>query len=368
MKHTLLSALFVILCALPASAQTNTFPASGSVGIGTTSPGAILDVEGSGGVLLNAGNLSVGVASPFTWNSSNYVLALGTNSSFVDFNGGGTGIYKNFYQDTGGTGRYMANGISTQMLLRASGNISFLTASSGTAGAAVTYTERMTILNSGNVGIGSTSPSSPLTVNGTIQSTTGGVKFPDGTTQTTAATSGLWDMGKKLATVDAAGLSSASFGSTYITNAYNCYKVIADGILPATNGAKFILQVSPDNGTTIEGSGYQWAAAGGDTGGAYYGNSSSDSAIQLTAGRGVYNTAGLTDQIEVTFCNPSSSNITTFRWSIANFDQSSGANLLQTLNGAGAWSTAGALNYITFSFSSGNFTSGKLHLYGLNGT
>ena len=36
------------------------------------------------------------------------------------------------------------------------------------------------------VGIGNTAPASPLTVAGVIESTSGGVKFPDGTTQTTA--------------------------------------------------------------------------------------------------------------------------------------------------------------------------------------
>ena len=39
---------------------------------------------------------------------------------------------------------------------------------------------------SGNVGIGTTTPGQKLSVAGTIESTTGGVKFPDGTTQTTA--------------------------------------------------------------------------------------------------------------------------------------------------------------------------------------
>jgi hypothetical protein len=42
----------------------------------------------------------------------------------------------------------------------------------------------------GKVGIGTTSPASPLTVAGVIESTTGGVKFPDGTTQTTASAGG----------------------------------------------------------------------------------------------------------------------------------------------------------------------------------
>ncbi len=48
-------------------------------------------------------------------------------------------------------------------------------------------------IKSGKVGIGLTSPTSTLTVAGTIESTTGGFKFPDGTTQTTAASgSSAW--------------------------------------------------------------------------------------------------------------------------------------------------------------------------------
>lgn len=41
-----------------------------------------------------------------------------------------------------------------------------------------------------NVGVGTTNPLSKLTVSGVIESLSGGIKFPDGTTQTTADTGG----------------------------------------------------------------------------------------------------------------------------------------------------------------------------------
>ncbi|HKK72492.1 MAG TPA: hypothetical protein VKA86_14880 [Candidatus Krumholzibacteria bacterium] len=47
--------------------------------------------------------------------------------------------------------------------------------------------ERLTVERSGDVGIGTLTPQSKLEVVGTIHSTSGGFKFPDGTVQTTAA-------------------------------------------------------------------------------------------------------------------------------------------------------------------------------------
>src|SRR5215831_18612826 len=44
----------------------------------------------------------------------------------------------------------------------------------------------------GNVGIGTTTPTSPLTVQGMIETTLGGFKFPDGTVQTTAGLSAVF--------------------------------------------------------------------------------------------------------------------------------------------------------------------------------
>jgi hypothetical protein len=71
-------------------------------------------------------------------------------------------------------------------LLRLGGGaFRFYTAPSGTAGAAVSFTEVLTVLNGGNVGIGTDFPGQKLTVAGTIETTSGGVKYPDATVQTT---------------------------------------------------------------------------------------------------------------------------------------------------------------------------------------
>jgi hypothetical protein len=56
-----------------------------------------------------------------------------------------------------------------------------------TSSAGVVQELPIAVTPAGNVGIGTTTPGQKLTVAGTIESTTGGVKFPDGSTQTTAA-------------------------------------------------------------------------------------------------------------------------------------------------------------------------------------
>jgi hypothetical protein len=90
----------------------------------------------------------------------------------------------------------------------------------------------------GKVGIGTASPGQILTVAGTIESTSGGVKFPDATTQTTAYLGGSQ-------TVTAPNVTSGVFGYPTASNAYSFPAALGVG---ATSTAGL-----PSNGLYVSG-------------------------------------------------------------------------------------------------------------------
>jgi len=99
-------------------------------------------------------------------------------------------LVSNAYYNSGW--KYVGTGLATQYLANA-GVHSWSTAVSGTAGGTVSFSESMRIDSSGNVGIGTSSPSTILTVNGTVTATS------------VAATSGTFSNGVQGTTIAAAG-------------------------------------------------------------------------------------------------------------------------------------------------------------------
>jgi len=143
---------------------------SGNVGIGTTTPSYRLEsLQGSGGTLPG-----INIVEQNTTNrraTLGFGLNSGATSGWVMGQSFGNNTNKDFYLYDTSNSAY-----------------------------------RLLVSTSGNVGIGTTTPGSPLTVAGVIYSSTGGFKFPDGTTQSTAVSGS--------GTTTAANISAGQFGAS----------------------------------------------------------------------------------------------------------------------------------------------------------
>ena len=148
--------------------QTNTFQSSGNVGIGTTSPSALLDLNGSARI---TGNIQFSPITHFRLGGGSTgsihkleIMASANRDEFIRLRSGGNtpagiaGIQFSAY-DSHSWFTYANPG----------GNL-FFSYSSGNPSTKGAYgNARMVLTNSGNLGIGISNPTEKLEVNGTIK-------------------------------------------------------------------------------------------------------------------------------------------------------------------------------------------------------
>jgi hypothetical protein len=136
----------------------------GNVGIGTTSPGATLDVNG-------AGNFSGGTVVSGIDTSTNVGVAIARG----DYLYSNDGSYLRNIIGHSSTGSIDIGHPGTGLIT----DIKFFPGSSGNILFYASGSENMRVASSGNVGIGTTSPNNKLSVAGNIQATNNGVDISD---------------------------------------------------------------------------------------------------------------------------------------------------------------------------------------------
>ena len=219
----LVAAAGPILFASNGTSEVARFSTAGYLGIGTSSPAVQLQITGSfslgngqnigwggaygagvptiagssgSGILFYAngstsgltttfdasGNLGLGV-TPSVWYSQYKAMQFSGGLVLASFSSGGAYVGSNYYSNSSGVNTYISSSYATSYGQSTTGQHQWFTAPSGTAGNAITFTQAMTLTNSGYLGVGGTSPfakiSSYVSSSGTFQSALGATNSVD---------------------------------------------------------------------------------------------------------------------------------------------------------------------------------------------
>jgi hypothetical protein len=135
-----------------------TFNAGATSGFVWINAGTLMTLDASG-------NLGLGVV-PSAWSVAVPALQLGTAGAFLCAQGATEALYLGSNAYYNGTNWIYAVNAPATYYRESAGAHAWFNAPSGTAGDPITFTQAMTLDASGNVGIGTSSPTAPLTVNG----------------------------------------------------------------------------------------------------------------------------------------------------------------------------------------------------------
>lgn len=163
--------IFILLIHLPVLlcfAQSNTFPSSGNVGIGTTTPAQKLVVQAASGRYTAVGNIGQGI---FKVNDNSALPQITLENTYAGANFGTQILFNLGYNgnvDVAGTSINAGSLIVAQesgWTSTVSNQDSYMAFKTSLDGS---NTEKLRISSQGNVGIGTSSPTEKLSVNGNI--------------------------------------------------------------------------------------------------------------------------------------------------------------------------------------------------------
>ena len=205
--------------------STDTQIISGINGTGTYLPMSFYTNNTLAMQITTAGNIGVGV-TPSAWNSAAKAIDINTYGSVAAFSNQIVSS-GNAYFDNAGNWKYKTTAAATNYT-QVTGSHQWAVAASGTAGNNITFTQAMTLDSSGNVGIGTASPATKLSVSSA-----------DANVIATFANTGATPYGL-LTDFTSDPNNATNYGYKFrLTNNTNIYTIFSNGTVSARSDERF---------------------------------------------------------------------------------------------------------------------------------